>query len=114
MDMMMVMFSPVLALVLFMVYPFGTALPIYIPILFFGVFINFKMIQSMKLPVKTGLDDMIGEEVWVEEDINPEGKVQIRGEIWAATADGKRLLKGKKAKIVGARGLVLILKDSED
>ena len=45
--MMIIMFSPVSALVLFLFLPFRTAVPIYIPIFIFGVIVNFKMMKSM-------------------------------------------------------------------
>ena len=111
--MMIVMFSPLFALVLFLFLPFWTALPIYIPIFIFGVIVNFKMMKSMKLPVKTGLEDMMGQEVMVIDDIDPEGKVRFKDEIWTATARGARLEQGKKVKIVGFLGLVLVVENTE-
>jgi membrane-bound ClpP family serine protease len=69
--------------------------------------------KSMKLPVKTGLEDMMGQEVMVIADIDPEGKVRFKDEIWAATARGARLEQGKKVKIVGSLGLVLVVENTE-
>jgi membrane protein implicated in regulation of membrane protease activity len=65
MEMMIIMFSPVFALTLFLFLPFYTALPIFIPIFIFGVIVNYKMMRSMKLPVKTGLEEMKGHEAMV-------------------------------------------------
>lgn len=114
MDMMIVMFAPLFALVLFWVLPFRTAFPIYIPILIFGVIVNFKMMQSMKLPVKTGLEEMIGRDAIVIDDLDPEGKVRINSEIWTATAKGGRYEQGEKVKIIGARGLLLVVENPQD
>jgi membrane-bound ClpP family serine protease len=114
MDMMIIMFAPVFALVLFWVLPFRTALPLYIPIFLFGIIVNFKMMKSMKLPVKTGLEEMIGQEALVIDDIDPEGKVRISSELWAATAKGKRYEQGEKVKIIGAQGLVLVVDGPEN
>jgi membrane-bound ClpP family serine protease len=114
MEMMLAMFSPLWALGLFLLLPFWIAVSLYIPFFLFGALINIKMMTSMKLPVKTGLEEMIGEEAWVIEDINPEGKVRVNGEIWAASASGRTFRKGEKGVILGARGLVLILGDPED
>ena len=114
MEMMIIMFSPVFALVLFLFLPFWTAVPIYIPIFIFGVIVNFKMMKYMKLPVRTGLEEMIGQEAVVIDDIDPEGKVRIKDEIWAATAKGERLEQGKKVKIVGSQGLVLVVDNTEE
>jgi membrane-bound ClpP family serine protease len=109
MEMMIAMFSPILALGLFLVLPFGDALQLYIPIFLFGAFIDIKMMTSMMWPVKTGLEEMIGEEAWVVEEVNPEGKVRINGELWNARTKNKGYSKGDKAKIIGAQGLVLLL-----
>ena len=57
MEMMIIMFSPVFALTLFLFLPFYTALPIFIPIFIFGVIVNYKMMRSMKLPVCMGLEE---------------------------------------------------------
>jgi len=111
MEMMIIMFSPIFGLVLFLFFPFWTALPIYIPILVFGIIVNYKMMKSMKFPVKTGLEEMIGQEAVVIDDIAPKGKVRIKNEIWAATAEGKRFEKGSKVKITGTQKLVLIVED---
>jgi membrane-bound ClpP family serine protease len=113
MEMMIVMFSPVFALALFLFLPFWTAFPVYIPIFIFGVIVNYKMMKSMKLPVRTGLEDMMGQEVMVIDDIDPEGKVRFKDEICAATARGARLEQGKKVKIVGSLGLVLVVENTE-
>ena len=112
--MMIVMFSPVFALALFLFLPFWTAFPVYIPIFIFGVIVNYKMMKSMKLPVRTGLEDMMGQEVMVIDDIDPEGKVRFKDEIWAATSKAERLEQGKKVRIVGSQGLMLVVANTEE
>lgn len=112
--MMLIMFLPVFALALFLILPFWTALTIYIPILILGVVVNFKMMKSMKNPVRTGLDEMIGREALVIADIDPEGKVRIKNEIWAATGEGERFLTGKKVRIRGVHGLVLVVENPQN
>jgi membrane-bound ClpP family serine protease len=114
MEMMIIMLSPVFALALFLFLPFYTALPIYIPIFIFGVIVNYKMMRSIKLPVWGGLEEMMGQEAIVIDDIDPEGKVRFRDEIWAATAKGEKLEQGEKARIVGSRGLVLVVANTEE
>ena len=114
MKMMIIMFSPVFALALFLFLPFWTAVPIYIPIFIFGVIVNFKMMKSMKLPVRTGLEEMIGQEAVVIADIDPEGKVRIKDEIWASTAKGERFEQGEIVKIVGSWGLLLVVENTKE
>ncbi len=114
MEMMIIMFSPVFALALFLFLPFQTALPIYIPIFIFGVIVNYKMMRSMKLPVRTGLEEMMGQEAVIINDIEPEGKVQFKDEIWAATAKGERVEQGERVRFVGSQGLVLVVANTEE
>jgi membrane-bound serine protease (ClpP class) len=114
MEMMIIMFSPVFALALFLFLPFQTALSIYIPIFIFGVIVNYKMMRSMKLPVRTGLEEMMGQEAVVIDDIDPEGKVRFKDEIWAARTKGERVEQGEKVRIVGSQGLVLVVANTEE
>jgi membrane-bound ClpP family serine protease len=73
---------------------------LYIPIFLFGAFININMMISMKLPVKKGLEEMIGKEALVIKEINPEGKIKINGEFWAVAVRGPVITKGRMVKIV--------------
>jgi len=65
------------------------------------------------LPVRTGLEEMMGQEAVVIDDIDPEGKVRFKDEIWAATAKGERVEQGERVRIVGSRGLVLVVANTE-
>ena len=109
--MMLLMFSPLLGLAMFLILPSGPALQLYIPVLALGIFFNFKMMRSMHLPKKNGPDEMIGEESEALEAIDPEGKASIHGEIWNARAISPGYRKGQKAKVCGVQGLVLLLAD---
>ncbi len=102
---------PVLALALFFFLPFRVALSIYLPVIAVSGFVYFKFIAAMRSKVQTGMEQMIGEEAVVTEDINPEGKVEIMDEIWRATAKGKRFQKGEKVRVGGVEGLLLIVED---
>jgi len=50
----------------------------------------------------------------VIDDIDPEGKVRIKDEIWDATAKGEKVEQGERVRIVGSRGLVLVVEDVEE
>lgn len=80
----------VLALVLFFFLPFWTALTIYLPVTAASGFVYFKMMTAIESKVQTGLEQMIGEEAVVIEDLDPEGKVEIMDEIWKARSNGKK------------------------
>jgi membrane-bound ClpP family serine protease len=104
-----VMVAPILALPLFYYFPLGTALPIYIVLLITSVYCNIIMVWSMRTKAKSGVAAMIGRTALVIEDIDPEGKVEVWGEIWTATASNKRIPARKEVKILDAKGLVLIV-----
>ncbi len=109
-----VLFSPVLALPLFFFLPFRTALPAYLGVLLAMTFVYFKIIAAIKSKVQTGMEGMTDGEAVVVEDIDPEGKVRFRNELWAATCEGKRFSKGQRVRIFGFQGLKVIVGDSID
>lgn len=106
-----VLFSPILALPLFLFLPFRTGFPVYLAILLASAFIYFKIIAAMKSKVRTGMEWMTEGEAVVVEDIDPEGRVRFRNELWAATSAGRRFLKGERVRIQGFEGLKVIVGD---
>jgi membrane-bound ClpP family serine protease len=72
------------------------------------------MFKSMRMKAKTGMEARIGKEALVIEDIDPEGKIELKEEIWTATARGKKIPQGTKVRIRGARGLVLIVESLDE
>jgi membrane-bound serine protease (ClpP class) len=102
---------PVLGLVLFYILPFKMALPLYLLLLFISGLIYYGMFTVMgkKRKVRTGFEEMMGQEALVVEDVSPRGKVLIYYEIWSARARGKSVLKGDKVRICGHQGLTLVV-----
>jgi membrane-bound ClpP family serine protease len=105
----LILFLPFFAVPLFWIFPFATALPLYLLVLVISLLLYFKIFQAMRQKVKTGQEAMLGKKGLVVEDIDPEGKVQCANEIWDATARGCCFLKGEQVKILGFRGLVLLV-----
>lgn len=66
----------------------------------------------MRMEVRTGQEAMLGKEGLVVKDIDPEDKIQYASEIWDAMAEGKRLLKGERVKIIGFQGLRLLVEEA--
>jgi membrane-bound ClpP family serine protease len=102
---------PILGLALFYFFPRGMALPLYLGILGASILFYYKIFGALTAKVQTGMEGMVGEEALVIEDLNPEGKVIFRNEIWTATAKGKSFLKGMKVAIHQFQGLELIVGD---
>jgi membrane-bound serine protease (ClpP class) len=105
----LVLFLPIFAFPLFWIFPFGTALPLYLFILGISLFLYFKVFQAMRRKVRTGREAMLGRNGLVIEDIDPEGKIRCASEIWNATTQGRSLLKGEKVKITRVKGLTLLV-----
>lgn len=68
------------------------------------------MVWPMRAKSKTGLEAMIGKKALVLKTIDLEGKVEIKGEIWTATARNERIVAGETVEIVAATGLVLLVR----
>ena len=69
------------------------------------------MVWPMRAKSKTGLEAMIGKKALVLKTIDLEGKVEIKGEIWTATARNEKIVAGKTVQVLAATGLVLVVKD---
>lgn len=99
------------------------ALESFIPALAFlgglAFLVIYKLVQSRKLPLNTGMEGLIGQSVVVIREVGDNneksegkiGKVKVNGEIWdAVTGDGVKILVGESAKVVGSVKDRLILK----
>jgi membrane-bound serine protease (ClpP class) len=62
--------------------------------------------RSMRRPVVTGVQGMIGDHAEVVQSFTGVGRVRYRGELWTAHSSGK-LLAGQMARIVKVEGLTL-------
>ncbi|CAD6492149.1 MAG: Membrane-bound protease [Candidatus Argoarchaeum ethanivorans] len=69
--------------------------------------LGFVMKTRLTKPT-TGVDELIGEVVKAETDINPEGTVHIHGEIWKASA-ADPVLRGEDVVIMDVDGLTLVV-----
>lgn len=107
----LILFLPFFALPLFWVFPFATALPLYLFILGISLFLYFKIFQAMRQKVRTGQEAMVGKKALVLEDIDPEGKIRYASEIWYAVTMGRKLLQGEQVKICRIKGLRLLVEE---
>nr|3WWV_A Chain A, Stomatin operon partner protein [Pyrococcus horikoshii OT3] len=62
------------------------------------------------MKARTGKEEMIGLIGTVVEELNPEGMIKVRGELWKARSkfNGK-IEKGEKVRVVDMDGLTLIV-----
>lgn len=102
-----IMVSPLAALLLFSYFSLETSLSLYAVILIVAGYCYYVMFKSMRDKAQTGMEATLGKEGIVIEDIDPEGKIEFRNDIWTATTGGKKLVRGERVKILSVKGLVL-------
>lgn len=64
--------------------------------------------------VKTGVEQLVGENGVAQGRLNPHGMVRVRGELWRAEAEpeGQAIEPNSEIKVTAARGLTLIVSAS--
>jgi len=80
----------------------------------FVFIISYAIRAQFKKPV-TGPEGMVGEVGMAKSNLNPNGKVQIHGEIWnAAIQSGEEMIKkGEKVEVIRVEGMTLTVKKRE-
>jgi membrane-bound serine protease (ClpP class) len=64
------------------------------------------VVRDRRQRVRTGSEGLIGEVGIAAEELAPEGKVRVHGEIWGAVAEGQ-VSAGQKVRVDAVEGLVL-------
>lgn len=108
--MMIIMALPLLGIIFFFVIPFPESLFYYLLVFAVSAFFYGLMFKVMKKPPVMGREAMIGSTAEVLTWENGSGTVSFRGEIWKArTENQSKLNRGMKVKIVGLKGLILVV-----
>mgnify|MGYP001256625174 CR=1 FL=1 len=81
--------------------------------LFFMLIIVAAIIKTHTSKVSTGKRGMVGLTGKAIKDIDPEGTVSLRGEIWKAVSDGETIKKGDKVEVVDVEGMEVQVKKKE-
>jgi membrane-bound serine protease (ClpP class) len=84
---------------------FGMAAALGLCFMLFALMIT----KSLRSKVATGKEGLIGLNVDIVTDLDPEGTVICRGEVWKARTKGERLGKGEPASVVDTKGITLIV-----
>jgi len=100
----LVLFLPVIALPVFWMFPYSTAMTIYLVIMGISLLLYFLIFKAMMMKPRVGIEAMLGKTGVVIKDIAPEGKIQYATEIWNAIADGKNFSAGEKLLFTGFGG----------
>ena len=103
-----VLAMPVLGLSLFWILPFDLALPIYMVILIASIIVYYAIMKSMRTPVTTGSEGLIGEIGNFIGLTSGEKLVRIHGEIWNASSP-ENIKPGEEIRVVNVNGLHLLV-----
>ena len=96
----LIFFLPVFGLPVFWIFPFKTALVIYLIICAVSLLLYYKVFQALHRRVCTGRKAMLGKTAVVIRNIDPEGKIQVSADHFD---HGKRdvvLLFGRTAELL--------------
>ena len=96
------LFSPVWGLGLFLILPWPVALPLYLAIVALSLFLYVKIMQSMREPVLTGREALLGRTA----EVGSAGSLKVAGERWLIDHPGQ-LSRGQRVRIVGMTGMRL-------
>jgi membrane-bound serine protease (ClpP class) len=98
----LLLMSPLIGLALFLILPWTVALPLYLLIVAMSLWLYVKIMESMRQPVKTGSEGLLGQVA----EVGPVGSLIVRGERWSI-AQPEGLTPGQQVRIVGFNGLRL-------
>ena len=68
--------------------------------------------RALRRKPVTGLPAMIGSRGKVISSLAPKGVIKVKGELWEAESDGRKIKTGEKVTVVGQDGLKLIVRKS--
>jgi membrane-bound serine protease (ClpP class) len=83
----------------------GMAITLGVCFTFFAMMIA----KSLRAPVATGREGLIGLDAEVTEDLAPEGMIKCHGEVWKARTVAQTLRKGQTATVVAVDGITLLV-----
>jgi membrane-bound serine protease (ClpP class) len=86
----------------------STALGVTLPLAAVIIILMRFALAAQRRKVVTGQAGMIDAVGVAQTDLDPEGKVMVRGEVWDARAQGK-ILKGTRVRVTGLDGLTLLV-----
>lgn len=80
----------------------------------FFAFVMTKALRAQQWQVATGWEGLIDRVAEVRTDLDPEGMVFLRGELWTAVAEDESVPKGEKVKVTAVDGFRLRVRRARD
>jgi membrane protein implicated in regulation of membrane protease activity len=110
----LILLLPILAIGLFFILPFSQALPAYLIILAFSIFLDVLVVRSLRRSRKSDLFTMVGQTAEIINWTDGAGQVLCQGTIWEARSErGESFDHGAAVKVTGLRGLTLLVERPE-
>lgn len=85
----------------------GTVLPGALVLAAFCLLAVRLTVKAHRGRVATGMEGLAGELATVADDLGPEGKVFVHGELWDATSDRGPIPRGRKVRVVRVENMML-------
>ncbi len=79
-------------------------------VIIFLLFGAWKALQSHRATPTTGREGIVGQIGSAITVLDPDGQVEVRGEIWRATAVGENLAKGTRITVIDEKDLTLFVR----
>ncbi|MFQ6000630.1 MAG: NfeD family protein [Anaerolineae bacterium] len=108
----LLLFMPLIGLGVFIIFPLEVAFPTYAIASVTSLFIYYKVMRAMRQPVQSGREEMVGAIATVVTPMDSAGRVRYRNEFWSVVSEEK-LRPGQRVRIMGFKGLKLIVSGSE-
>jgi membrane-bound ClpP family serine protease len=79
-----------------------------------AVLILYFALRAQGYKVETGKEALIGSTGVATTDLNPNGTVRVNGEFWQATAKDSMVKKDENVKVIGMKGMFLVVQATEE
>lgn len=104
--------TPVIALLLFLVLPFWPALGLYAVLVAISGLVYWKVAdEALRAPLQTGVEGLPGAEGVALSEVEGEGLVRLQGAVWQARA-AEAIPQSERVRIAAVNGLVLQVEPS--
>ena len=87
--------------------PLSFVVPVALGITLLCAFVLRFVVRAQRSKVSTGQEGLVGKIATVTEDLIPDGKVFVHGEIWNAVTAGGPISHGARVEIIGVDELML-------
>ncbi len=79
------------------------------------ILIGYKIAQAQMKKAEVGPEALIGKTAIIVRELNPEGLIEVEGELWRAREiNGDLVRVGERVKIISHKGLLLLVRRVEE